>query len=176
MMRNWKFAIIIVSVAVLTLWVGCSGDAGIKKTEAENMATVRYVHAELAKGNYNVFDEVLAPNYIRHCQAMPPDLWEITDPNILKSFVTEFFESSSDYSETIDLMMAEGDKVAYILTMKGTQTGPMGGLPATGKEYNIVNIIIQRFENGKIAETWVSWDNVAMLTQLGFFPPPDAQK
>ena len=175
-MKNWKFAITIISIALLTVWVGCSGEAGIKKTEAENMATVRYVHSELVNGNYDVFDEVLAPNYIRHCQAMPPELWEMTDPAILKSFVSEFFESSSDYSETIDLMMAEGDKVAYILTMKGVQTGPMAGLLATGKEYTIVNLVIQRFEDSKIAETWVSWDNVAMLTQLGFFPPPSSEK
>ena len=55
--------------------------------------------------------------------------------------------------------------------MTGTQTGEMDGLPPSGKSYSIVNIIIHRFENGKIAETWVSWDNVAMLTQLGYFPP-----
>jgi len=175
-MRNWKFVIIVITVTALAFFIGCSKDAAIKKTEAANMATVRYVHSEIAKGNYDVFDEVLAPNYVRHCQAMPPGLQEMSDPNILKSFVTEFLESTSDYSETIDLMMAEGDKVAYVSTMKGRQTGPMAGLPASGNEYTIVNIIIQRFEDGKIAETWVSWDNVAMLTQLGFFPPPGADK
>jgi predicted ester cyclase len=69
-------------------------------------------------------------------------------------------------------MIARGDKVAYVLTMKGIQTGPMGDLPATGKEFTLVNIIIQRMEEGKVAETWVSWDNVAFLSQLGDFPPP----
>jgi len=68
-------------------------------------------------------------------------------------------------------MFAQGDKVAYVSTMTGTQTGPMGDLPASGKSFTVVNIIIQRLEGGKIAETWVSWDNVAMLSQLGFFPP-----
>jgi predicted ester cyclase len=32
---------------------------------------------------------------------------------------------------------------------------------------------IQRFEGGKIVETWVSWDNLASLAQLGHFPPPE---
>ena len=62
--------------------------------------------------------------------------------------------------------------VAYVSTMNGIQTGPMGDLPASGKEFTLVNMVMHRFENGKIAETWVSWDNVAFLTQLGFFPPP----
>jgi predicted ester cyclase len=56
--------------------------------------------------------------------------------------------------------------------MAGVQTGPMGGFPATGKEFALVNIIIQRLEDGKIVETWVSWDNVAFLSQLGLMPPP----
>jgi predicted ester cyclase len=56
--------------------------------------------------------------------------------------------------------------------MSGTHTGPMAGMPATGKEFTIVNIVIQRVQDGRVAETWVSWDNVAMLSQLGLFPPP----
>jgi predicted ester cyclase len=62
--------------------------------------------------------------------------------------------------------------VAYISTMTGVHTGSLGDLPATGKEFTLVNIIMQRLENGKIVETWVSWDNLAFLTQIGAFPPP----
>jgi len=69
-------------------------------------------------------------------------------------------------------MIAQGDNGAYVSTMKGFQAGPMGDLPATGKEFTLVNIIIQRLEDGKVAETWVSWDKVAFLSQLGHFPPP----
>ena len=170
-----KVTILTIAVAAL-LFIGCFDDFCENDTDEQNMETVRYIHAEMAKGNIDAFDEVLAPNYLRHCQAMPPGLQEMSDPEQLKAFVKDFIGSVSDYRETIDLMMADGDKVAYITTMYGTHTGTMGGLPATGKEFKIVNIIVQRFENGKIAETWVSWDNVAMLSQLGFFPPPEAGK
>ena len=51
-------------------------------------------------------------------------------------------------------------------------TGPMGGFPATGKTFNLVNIIMQRLEDGKVVETWVSWDNVSFLSQLGLMPEP----
>jgi hypothetical protein len=30
---------------------------------------------------------------------------------------------------------------------------------------------IHRLENGKIVETWVTWDNMAALAQLGHLPP-----
>ena len=140
--------------------------------EEQHKATILRAHAELVKGNIDVMDEIFAPNYVRHCQAMPPELWEISDKEVFKAFIVDFRQSVSDYSDTITQMVAEGDMVAYVSTMSATQTGPMGDLPASGKSFVLTNIIIQRFENGKIAESWVSWDNVAMLSQLGFFPPP----
>ena len=78
-----------------------------------------------------------------------------------------------EYTDTISQMIADHDKVAYVSTMTGVQTGPMGDLTATGREFTLVNIIIQRLENGKVVETWVSWDNVAFLSQLGLFPPEE---
>jgi predicted ester cyclase len=159
---------------VMLLLISCAQNEDFKKMEKENIAKIKYIHAEMAKGNIDVLDEVLAPNYVRHCQAMPPGLQEIHGSKQFKAFVGDFISAVSDYSETFDVIMADSDKVAYVTTMKGTQTGPMGGLPASGKKFTCVNIIIQRFEDGKVAETWVTWDNVAMLSQLGFFPPPPA--
>ena len=173
-MRNAKrvprlsdFALILAFSGIMI--AGCENQE--KAMEERNKAVVRYVHEEIAKGNTAVFNEVLTPNYIRHCQAMPPELQELHGTEQFKGFIKEFLEAVPDCRDTIDLIIAEGDKVAYITTMTGTQTGPMEPYAATGKKFSLVNIIIHRFENGKIAETWISWDNVAFLTQLGLFPP-----
>jgi predicted ester cyclase len=53
------------------------------------------------------------------------------------------------------------------------QKGPFGPFPASGKSFKATIIGIHRIANGKIAETWVAWDNVAWLTQLGHLPPPE---
>lgn len=79
--------------------------------------------------------------------------------------------SIPDWHEEIDLIVAEGDKVAYITTGTGTQTGSMGPFPPTGKTMEIVNVVVHRFKDGKIAESWVGWDNVAARTQLGLLLP-----
>ena len=175
-MRCLKFvSFSIISCAVLYL-LGCSVDDNLVDMEKDNIATIRYIHSEMAKGNIDAFDSVLAENYVRHCQAMPPGLQEMRGGEQLKAFVRDFISAVSDLNETFDVIVADSDKVAYVTTMTATQTGPMGGLPASGRTFTCVNIIIQRFENGKIAETWVTWDNVAMLSQLGFFPPaPEGQ-
>ena len=72
----------------------------------------------------------------------------------------------------IDIVVAEGDLVGIWGAYMGTQTGPMGNLPATGKEVNFDFGGVHRMEDGKIAETWVTWDNITFLNQLGFYPPP----
>ena len=160
------------SVGLLVMQTGCSCDVSEQELEERNMATVRQAHAALAKGDLEGFKAVLAPNYVRHCQAMPPELQEIRGTETFLAFIEDFSSAVPVYEDVIGPMIAQGDMVAYVSTMTGTQTGPMGNLPASGKTFTVVNIIIQRLEGGKVAETWVSWDNVAMLSQLGFFPPP----
>ena len=144
----------------------------VEEIERRNMAVVRETHAALTRGDIEAFKSCLAPSYVRHCQAMPPELQEIRGTEQLLAFLEEFIAGVPGYEDTLSQMIAQGDKVAYVSTMSGTHTGPMGGLPATGNDFTVVNIIIQRLEDGKVAETWVSWDNVAMLSQLGLFPPP----
>ena len=65
--------------------------------------------------------------------------------------------SVAGQADTLSNMIADGDRVAYVSTMTGTQTGPMGRFPATGKTFTLVNIIMQRLKDGKVVETWVSW-------------------
>ncbi len=83
-----------------------------------------------------------------------------------------FIASIPDQRVTIEMMVAEGDKVAAYATYAGTNTGPIAGAPATGKSVALKFLSIFRIEDGRIAELWVEYDNVAMLTQLGLFPSP----
>jgi len=167
---------ILISLPVLIVLTGCSQDSVVREIEKQNIALVQRIHSEVSNGNLEIFDEVLSPDYVRHCQAMPPELQEMHGKEIFKAFVADFVNSVSNCKDEIEFIIADSNMVAYVTTTTGVQTGPMGDLPASGKEFMLKNIVIQRIENGKIAETWISWDNVAMLTQLGFFPPPAADQ
>jgi len=145
-----------------------------EQIEKQNMEIVRQAHASLVAGDFDTFESLIGPNYVRHCQAMPPGQQELHGTKEFFGFLHEWMKAVPHYTDTLSKMIADGDKVAYISTMKGTQTGPLGDLPATGKPFTVVNIIMQRLENGKIVETWVSWDNVAFLRQVGLLPEPPA--
>ena len=175
-MKTIESGALLVSLMILLLMVSCSKESSVRQLEEQNKALMQRIHAEVSNGNVEIFDEVLAEDYVRHCQAMPPGLQEIRDTATFKAFVADFVNAVSNCKDEIDFIIADSNMVAYVTTTTGVQTGPMGNLPASGKEFMLKNIVIQRIENGKVAETWISWDNVAMLTQLGFFPPAESEQ
>ena len=175
-MKTKKTGALFILLIVLLLMASCSRESSVRQLEEQNKALMRRIHSEISKGNLAIFDEVLSPDYVRHCQAMPPGLQEIHGVETFKAFVADFVNAVSNCKDEIDFIIADSNMVAYVTTTTGVQTGPMGDLPASGKEFLLKNIVIQRIEDGKVAETWISWDNVAMLTQLGFFPPAESEE
>lgn len=164
---------ILLSIALSLLGCDVFGqDGNTMTTEEKNKAIVRRVVEEgVNKGDVAFLRSMLTDDYLRHSQAttaMP----EIRGREQMAGFLEASFATFPDWHEEIELMLAEGDKVAYITTGTGTQEGPMGDIAPTGKQVEIINYIVQRLENGKIAETWIGWDNLAALIQLGVFPPP----
>jgi steroid delta-isomerase-like uncharacterized protein len=115
-------------------------------------------------------DSTMAEGLVRHSQATPgPDMTSLDE---FKTFLQADWASFPDSRITIEHMVAEGDRVAIWGTYAGTQQGPMGPFPATNEAMSLDISAIFRIEDGKIAEIWVVWDNLAALTQLGLAPAP----
>ena len=142
----------------------------------QKKATVRRMLDSVSAGDVDGFVESLAPGYVRHCQAMPPGLQELRGPAAMRDWLLANKATFPDYREDIEMLVAEGEYVAWRSVGQGTQSGPLGPFPATGRRMAIVIIGVHRFEGGRVAETWTSWDNLAALTQLGLLPgtPPGA--
>jgi predicted ester cyclase len=66
--------------------------------------------------------------------------------------------------------IAEDDKVATRLTLHAVHTGEFQGMPATGRQIAVPQTAIHRIQDGKIAEVWVSSDDISMMKQLGLMP------
>jgi len=114
-------------------------------------------------------DDYVTSDFVRHCQATP-DV-EVKCIEDFKRFLNNDFEGIPDSVVGINWLVAEGDKVAFYCTYSGTQTGPIGPFAPLGKRAVLDFAGVHRFENGRIAETWLTWDNLSMLTQLGHWPP-----
>ncbi len=166
-MRAWLVSLAVCWVLACVL-AGCSPSAAAR-VEANKAVARRYSEEVGNKGNLAVIDEVLAESYVRHCQATGPD---VHGREAMKALYREWHATFPDYRETTEISIGEGDFVAGYITVRGTQKGQMGPFPPTGKVMDCKAIGIHRFENGKIVETWVTWDNMTTLAQLCLVPAP----
>ena len=135
-----------------------------------NKALIMRFSDMVRTADWDALDEILTENFQRHCQATPEV--KITSREEFKDLQRGYVVGFPDQRVTVEFMVAEGDYVAAYGAYMATHTGPMGDIPATGKTVDVKMITIFRIEGEKIAEIWVEWDNMAMLSQLGLFPPP----
>ena len=138
--------------------------------EVENIRAATAMIDAINARNLDALDEFIASDVVRHSAATAGVV--VTNLSEFKAFLETDFAAVSDSVQKIDVIFGGGDYVAVRARYIGTQDGPMGPFPASGKKLELPYIGILRFEDGKIAEIWVEWDNLFALTQLGHFPPP----
>ena len=84
-----------------------------------------------------------------------------------KQFEIILFKAFPDFHETIEDIIAEGDKVWVRSTVTATHIGEFGGLAPTGRKFTEVSVDIFRVVNRKIVEGWNIQDELDFLKQLG---------
>lgn len=166
MTRN--FITVLSTLAIMSL-AACNDQPSITAASRNNAIKdiVRKAEVLINARSYDSLTDVFADDYRRHSQATPGI--NITN---LKQFVTFLEQGAIAFPNdraVFDKLVAEDNQVAFWGRYEGTNTGP-GPFPPTGKSISIEMAGIHRIEDGKIAETWVTWDNVVMLTQLGISP------
>ena len=153
------------TVAFLVLAASCgAGWAG--SMDEEKALSARSIEM-WSTGDLDLVDQTFTKDYINHQQpdvdggveSLTLDAWT----QALKGYRQSFPET------TVEILMqvGEGDKVATHWRFTGTQTGTYLGLEPTGKTVTWTGTQIDRFEDGKIAESWVNWDMYTMFKQLG---------
>jgi steroid delta-isomerase-like uncharacterized protein len=158
------------TLSILFVGGGC-GPNGEAQIEA-NKAVVREMTEAINNRELDRLDDLVAEDLVRHCQATPGV--NVRSLSEFKEFLRQDFASVPDSKQEIEMLIGEGDRVAAYVSYRGTQTGTMGPFPASGNRVDLKFIGILRIENGKVAEIWVEWDNLTVLTQLGHFPPGKA--
>jgi steroid delta-isomerase-like uncharacterized protein len=157
---------------VLAMLIAVCGSSPSGDLEA-NKDLIRKFTSATNAGDWEALDKLLTEDFCRHSQATP-DV-QVNSLEEFKALQESFQATMPDQKITLEMLVAEGDKVAVYATYSGTMTGPMGGFAPTGKSASSKFIGIFRIEDGRIAELWVEWDNLAMLGQLGLFPPPGSK-
>jgi steroid delta-isomerase-like uncharacterized protein len=120
------------------------------------------------QGKLNTINELVAEGATFHDPNVPGG--KFTGPQGFKQFVEIYRGAFPDVHFTINDQIAEGDKVATRWTATGTQKGALMGIAPTNKHSTVTGTDLERYENGKVVEGWLSYDMLGMLQQLGVVP------
>jgi steroid delta-isomerase-like uncharacterized protein len=142
----------------------------MRTSSEENKVLARRFGEAMNARQFHLLDELVAPDFLRHCEATP----EVTVRSLeqFKEFLRQDAAVFPDSIQTPKHVIAEGDLVAVWATYAGTQKGQMGPFPPLGRKMRVDFGAVLRVEGGKIAELWVTWDNMTALAQLGHLPAP----
>ncbi len=125
----------------------------------ENKAIVCEFIEAYNERKLNLIDSFVSPDYVDHSNNVGREG--------LKQLIAGGLNAFPDWHETIEDIIAEGDKVWVRLTYTGTHKGEFMGLSPTGKKIEAKAVDIYRIVNGKLAEYWNVTDNINILKQVG---------
>jgi steroid delta-isomerase-like uncharacterized protein len=137
----------------------------------DNMAASRRVLEEaFNKGDLGVIDEVCSEDFVDHDPLMGDNGIEE-----VKQTIAAYRDAFPDIEIRVDEIFAAGDRVVIRWTGTGTFEHPLMGQQPTGEKGDpIRGISIDRFEDGKIAESWGQWDTLQFMRNIGAIPAESA--
>jgi len=92
----------------------------------------------------------------------------------LKAVIGALRSAFLDMHWVANEMVAEGEKVVTRFVWTGTHRGTFLGIPATGKHVEVKGVVIDRLEDGKMADSRILMDTMSLMQQLGVVPAPQS--
>jgi predicted ester cyclase len=78
-----------------------------------------------------------------------------------------YYRSFPDYTHDIEEMIAEGDRVAVKVVLRGTQLGEYSGVAPTGRQVSYAGTYMVTVIDGVLTEVWSLDDEINLRSQLG---------
>jgi len=126
----------------------------------ENKAIIRRWFEAENKKDLSPIDDIVAPDFVDHTH-------QLKSRGEYMQRINMFIKGFPDFHETIEDIIAEGDKVWVRFKFAGTHTGEYLGLAPTGKKITVECVDIFRIVDGKAVEEWEIADGLDSLKQLG---------
>ena len=166
-------ALLMVSAFLLT----SSGQPALIRTSSAQEAVNSDVDADAViaftlelfnEGNTDHVEEFVSPDLVIHFLDSRPDQAGVDS---LLQWAMDVRAILPDVNVAVDQRIVEGNLIALHLTVTGTHTGDVPGIPPTGNEVVIEAMWMLRVTDGQIVEWWQLEDLLSTYTQLGLIPP-----
>lgn len=128
--------------------------------------TITQLYEDVWNGsNPDTAEELVHEEYVIHDRELAA---EMQGPDLYRALASGTRNVFPDMTFTIEDMLVAEERIALRWTMTGTHEGePMFGVEPTGQEIELTAIEINRFEGGKLIETWTQSDQLGLMQQLG---------
>jgi len=116
-----------------------------------NEDCIRFANDEIINNaNLGVVSDVFASDYVVHAGGKHHGGLEF-----VTKFVKQLRKSIPDVRVVdVEVLLQSGDTVAWQRTFRGTHEASLKGIPASGRRVEWRDMMVSRFEGGKIAEEW----------------------
>ncbi len=141
-------------------------EASVSAEESKAVAR-RWFEDLFNQGNLEVADEIIASNHVNHDPTLP-DI--PPGPEGQRQVVNLYRSAFTNAHISVEDQLAEADKVVTRWTGSGTHQGEFMGVSPTGNQVTVTGITINRVSGGKIAESWINYDALGMMRQIGAIP------
>lgn len=109
-------------------------------------------------------DRFVAEHYVNH----NPFVDDGREAN--RQFWAGFFAGLPDLTATMEDLIVSGDRVVGRFVYRGTHTGDLVGVPATGRPVEMRSIDIWRVADGLFVEHWDELNLLQVFQQIGALP------
>ena len=138
-------------------------------SESQNIAALdRFVEEVINQGKYDVCDEIVEENFVE----LDPLPGQQQGREGLKDVIRMLRTGFPDIHWVVEETIASGEKVVSRFKWTGTHHGEFLGIPASGRKVVVPGVVIDRLQNGKMADSRILMDTMGMMQQLGVIPGP----
>ena len=113
-------------------------------------------------GNTRLLGDLLDPEHVTH-----DPTGDLYGPEGMRIDIAGYRSAFPDLRMTTEDLVADGDRVARRFRIEGTHAGAFMGVPPSGQRVALGGIAIHRLAEGRLIETWLSYDCLELLRQLG---------
>ena len=137
----------------------------------DNLRTVEKLFVDINEHQLGRSRDAYTANYMYEAPGLPGTVDLDASIAYTQGFITAFPDLHFDLMHKV----TQGDFVAVSWVGSGTHTGPLATptgdmLPATNKKAKVPGSTFYQFNGSKVVRSWVYWDMVSLLAQLGLMP------
>lgn len=158
------------AIVVLAFALVPSLGAHAQNADLEANKKVAYEAIELWLSGSKIKPEaIMAPDYVNHLdsQVGGNSAPQTRALEAFKEELAKFHAAFSDVKVTSKLQVAEGDMVSTRVRLSAVHSGSYLGEKPTGNTISYDSVEFTQIEDGKVTETWVTWDKYAFFQQIG---------